>query len=1036
MATFLPGVTDNALRTPTLDLDYSFLQANQQKKDTQYIQGLSEVSAGYNAILNAKVTDYANIQKKQEYAKVAEDGLKKLSRADLSLPANVAQAETLYSPFWQDDILLQDIGYTKYADNELRKLDSWKMSKDKDVHSMYSDYAVRYIQQGLQKLQGAGRDRNNYRKLDKREAVPFYDIDADVDSAWQKEVGTGKGIETVISDGHGALITQYNGIKSKDAYRTYYLSKIGNKYDKQLKVIASVKAQDARDNISRMLPGVDEDTINSKFAEGVLGELGTSYKKVADSYNDQATYWAAKKKDIIDQVKQKQKGVIYQEQEGNLAYYDQMMKQYNNAGAQYSQEYWNRYSPVTVDGKVNEGYNKSLESIKLDPESYIQNVEKIAMAENWASGRASVSSEKKELDPVWNAYREQRNKDIEHQLTRRSQDITSRGQTLDWMQRTGTDLQGNQLPGFDPDRASGWYGKIDNGDGSGVYGGGYNPATGDITGYHTVEPAKLPGGIDAIQQSLNQRANNVAAQIFNPDPDGISGIALSSLGFTREQIIDFSEAAKTMSDGTRLTNTKQIDAWNKVKDALTQHGVKYPILGPAAMQSALIEYSGNVAQQLMNGDKQEDVEKGNRLLAGYITAQTQRDIYLKSKQNLDNAIKNKILTDKDNKYDKLIVKDPHGGKRVITVNDMIQDFPELDLVGASDNTPLHLTSRDVAELYDKGEFNYGGEGNVTINGKSYRFRDLGILGMQEGLNNEYKFNKHFHDTILPKYGYSKKFNELRKEASATALDGMKEYKNGVIYKEIGYDPNASKKGNKGQEQFALRLAPELANPSNTQLFYNGSTGEPIGEKDEQVIRSMLTNVKDVQENVGSIVRTRNDKDEKVFAIHFQSANSNSNVTAEGEKLNKFAGKTVMLRVSPNAQGLTINSIPDNQGSYIYGDIYNGATYSSNELLKNMGITYQVKGYDYGADGRATKASVVITQRVKDPDHIGQYIDKPTVDVTIPLIGSAGKNADQVMNAVIGTVVAHGNENVYNNNQAHNKNPEQGKNIDQVLKELQ
>jgi len=83
MATFLQGVTDS-LQTPTPQFDYSFLAANQQKKESQYMQGLSEVSAGYNAILNAQVTNDQNKTVKEQYIQTASAGLKKLSTIDRS----------------------------------------------------------------------------------------------------------------------------------------------------------------------------------------------------------------------------------------------------------------------------------------------------------------------------------------------------------------------------------------------------------------------------------------------------------------------------------------------------------------------------------------------------------------------------------------------------------------------------------------------------------------------------------------------------------------------------------------------------------------------------------------------------------------------------------------------------------------------------------------------------------------------------------------------------------------------------------------
>ncbi len=141
-----------------------------------------------------------------------------------------------------------------------------------------------------------------------------------------------------------------------------------------------------------------------------------------------------------------------------------------------------------------------------------------------------------------------------------------------------------------------------------------------------------------------------------------------------------------------------------------------------------------------------------------------------------------------------------------------------------------------------------------------------------------------------------------------------------------------------------------------------------------------------------------------------------------------------MRVSPNASGAVMNSVPDNTGNYIYGDIYNGGTYTSSPLVNNTGITWSYRGFDMGPEGRATKASITTTQRVADPDHIGQFIDLPNVDVVIPLTGPSAKTPDEGGDAINGTVIAHGHKNVFNNKQAHSKITH-GKHIDLVEKEL-
>lgn len=83
--------------------------------------------------------------------------MKNLSSVDLSLPENLTNADGVFAPFWEGEMMLQDASLTKYYNSEIGKaLATWD-APDEKVRSQYSDVAVRYLQNGLEKLQGAGR---------------------------------------------------------------------------------------------------------------------------------------------------------------------------------------------------------------------------------------------------------------------------------------------------------------------------------------------------------------------------------------------------------------------------------------------------------------------------------------------------------------------------------------------------------------------------------------------------------------------------------------------------------------------------------------------------------------------------------------------------------------------------------------------------------------------------------------------------------------------------------------------------------------
>lgn len=1021
MASYIPQIQGANYDITPYQPDLGFLSSVLQTKERQYEKGLSEVASGYSNIINAPVTDYGNIQKKKEYSRSAQEGLKKLAATDLSLSKNVAQAEALYAPFWEDDIMLRDISYTKYANTELGRLNSWKYSNDPEVRKQYSDASRRDIEQGLEDLSMANRDENKYRKLQKRSATVAPDIDGDVDKAWEAEIGKGKenGVSTVTTTRDGAMITEYNGIKSKDAYRTYYLSKVGNKYDEWFKMIARVNTYDDKKSIRINNPYLDEKGVNEHYAADAIAQIGNNYKKIADSYNDQAGYYDKQIGLLVEQARKHQKGVLSAEQASQLAEWKQKADMYKQEGSKYSQEYWNNYSPVTIDDKPNEKYARTFHDIVEYPEQYIANIQKITQAENWAAGRAAITSTKKEVDPLWHEHAFWEDKRVEHELTKRGQDITARGQTLHWGETTGTDIHGNILPGFNPDRAHGWYGKIDNTEASSVA----NPYSGNYLGQHTVEPAKLPDGVDRIQEAVKQQANSVADQVFNPEVNGITGIVLRQWGMDKNTIIDFSQACKRMMDGTVLKDPKEIAAVEAVKGLLKNHGVGYEMNGPGSLQSAIIDAAGSVSQELRHSPNQDDVERGKQLMAGYTVAEHRRNAYLTTQKNIDKAIKDNILSKPE--YNQLTINTPNG-KRLISSEDILPIVKSMNLTDRSGNP---VNSDELAKAIVSGAVTE----EVVRNGQTA----LVYNGKKVEIPHSYdQFNNNSADDIyrnfVQTYGRPSTFGILRKKANQEAVGSMKQYKDGVIYKEYGYDPNASVKGNNSQENYALNLAPELANPGNTYEFYTykPGTNEKVALKEgEQVVRNILNSTTSVKSMVGAIVPTTNDEGQDVYMVHMKPEYG----TKKDKKDNPYAGQTVYMRVSPNATGEYMRNVPKNTGNYIYGDLYNGGTYRSNKVLNGMGVEYTVRGYKPGPDGRSTVASVYMTLSTPDPDHPGQ-ITKEVIDVDVPMTGPTGKSADEIVNATIGTAINHGNKVVANTKLANSKITK-GVHVDDALKML-
>lgn len=1027
MATPYQGVTDDprGLQSPVGSPDFGFLQQNLMRSNQQYEAGEQKVVGDYSNIVNQATLGTEAADRKKTYINQIQEGLKKVASTDLSLPKNTAQAENLYSPFWKDDDLLTNIGLTKQYQNETSKLDSWENSTDKDTRAQYNKYSRLDIQNGMQQVANSPLDRNAYNKLERRQATPFYDINADVDAAWQKEQGTGKenGISTVTDNGFGAMLTEFNGIKSKDAYKTYYLSKLASgKYDPQIQVMARVQNEQSKSEILRQNSNLSEQQVNQQFANESMDRLGSAYKKTADSYTEQGAFWDKKYKDLVIQANAKQKGILNPEQEGNLRYYAEQRKGYNDQANNYSQKYWNDYSPVTINGRPNSNYDKNLQDLAEHPNDHIAALQRDQMADNWASGRASISSEKKELDPVWAEYQKIAYQKDQLAVDRQRIGAELRGQTLDYEGKTGHTLQGQQLPGFNPDRDKGWYGAVsDDVTGSGS---GSGASSGRVIGEHTIEPGKLPTGLDIMQQTLNNKESLVADAIYNPDKGGISNVVLSKLGMSQNDIIDFTEAQKIAMSGNGPSPEGKL-ATQKVEKVLQEHGIDMSnVHGPRALMTVLSTYSSSVAKQLISSDKEEERYQGANLANSIQQANHTRDAFITSQKNFDNALHHELTNNP--RYNQIINR---GTGKEYTTSDMAPDFPSVTVQTATGTKTLSPV--DVATLHKNGKELNQIDGIVAVNGQpSYTYKDEDLVehtimhggGSLDNLSNR----------ITSKYGNASDIANLRQQAAEHVASGLNEFKNGIIAKEIAYDPNSP---NKKEANFALNLAPELSNPGNTEgkpYSYSSSNNskDQLSPDQETVLRNTLSNIADVKAHVGSISKTLNDAGQRVYIVHFKQPSDVSESSLKFE----LAGKTVYLPESSNAQGPNMAAIPENSGLYIYGDMYEGKSRQSDPTVSATGISWNWKTYAKNSLGQATKSAIEINRTVPDPNNPGKTLQLPLVQATIPMSGPDAKNPDEIHAGLDRQVTNHIAEYKQNTYTAH-RNITQGKHVSQVESEI-
>ena len=467
--------SDTGLQSPLYQEDYSFLQQGLARRSSLFEQGLTEVKNDYASVLSQPTLGDEAAQRKQQYIEQVQQGLKKVASTDLSMPQNVQQAENLYAPFWQDGDLLANTSLAKYYQNENSKLDGWQNSTDPTIRNTYSDDARTYLQQGMQKVAKAPLDKNAYAQLKRRAATPVYDIDSDVDALWEKESKGDKdnsGVTTTTTYGNQDVI-QHNGIQSKDAFKTWYLSKVGSKYDAQIAMRESVRIQNAKDQILQQNPGLSEKELNEHFASEQMDGLNSSYNGAIESYNKTAGEWNKKYTDLYATI-HRQGNKASPEDIANLQYYQNQVKQYTGQSQQYITEFQKYGAVPDATGKYrldpnSDYYKKTFREMSEHGDDYLAGIEKERMADRWATGRANMNvSTQLKLNESWNAYAQEADKAADRVLKQREIDATNRGHNLTFLSNTGIDPTTGQRNPFYRNDQGGWSTDTKAGKGSGT----------------------------------------------------------------------------------------------------------------------------------------------------------------------------------------------------------------------------------------------------------------------------------------------------------------------------------------------------------------------------------------------------------------------------------------------------------------------------------------------------------------------------------------------------------------------------------------
>ena len=112
MATYIKGADTYLPDIKPFTPDYKFLSAVLETKTDKYDANFKATNDLYNKVVYADLSRIDNKDKRDQYAQTIGPAIEKISGMDLSLQQNADQAQSVFAPFYEDDLIVRDIVYT------------------------------------------------------------------------------------------------------------------------------------------------------------------------------------------------------------------------------------------------------------------------------------------------------------------------------------------------------------------------------------------------------------------------------------------------------------------------------------------------------------------------------------------------------------------------------------------------------------------------------------------------------------------------------------------------------------------------------------------------------------------------------------------------------------------------------------------------------------------------------------------------------------------------------------------------------------
>ena len=284
MATYIPGVTDYIPTIQPFQPDLNFFANVMQTRQTRYDAAKKKVNDQYGSLLYSPMLRDSNIKRREDFFKVIDEDIKKVSGMDLSLQQNVDQAVNVFKGFYDDKYMLNDMVKTKKLYSEIDKGKALKSCNDPEK------CGGQYWDQGMQKLY---YKMDEFKNVGDDEALNFEMGEYDAYYDWKKDA-TKKAKELGYEVKQDSLsgnwiVTDTNGKLVQGGLYSFFKSMYGD--DPRVSSNYNTMAYVSRKNAAKaeaMTYGSEEESEKQYIMKSInsgLKDLNNNMKVVSNGYD-------------------------------------------------------------------------------------------------------------------------------------------------------------------------------------------------------------------------------------------------------------------------------------------------------------------------------------------------------------------------------------------------------------------------------------------------------------------------------------------------------------------------------------------------------------------------------------------------------------------------------------------------------------------------------------------------------------------------------------------------------------------------------